>query len=91
MQPQEAHAAFTGSRHDEIVTARVGRRYGAILWEASADLDHAIRTVKTFDNPDDAIRLVAPTCEDGERWAVVDLQTMDVVAKGTRPIRQLPV
>jgi hypothetical protein len=64
------------------VTDRYGPRYGAILWEASADLDNAVRVVKTFDNPQDAIRLVAPECKDGERWAVVDLTIMRVVAKG---------
>jgi hypothetical protein len=64
------------------VSDRFGPRYGAILWEASADLDSAIRVVKSFDNPQDAIRLVAPDCQDGERWAVVDLTIMRVIAKG---------
>ena len=65
------------------MTYRVGPRYGAIV-EATADLDNAIRVVKTFDDPQDAIRQMAPACQDGERWAVVDLTVMRVVAKGSR-------
>ena len=66
------------------VTDRVGPRYGAIVWEATADLDDAIRAVQTFDDPQDAIRQMVPTCQDGERWAVIDLTVMRVVAKGAR-------
>src|ERR1700722_16921478 len=73
------------------VTERFGPRYGAILWDASADLDTAIRFVKSFDNPQDAIGLMAHDCKDGERWAVVDLAIMRVVARGaSHSGRRLP-
>ena len=74
---------FTLAGDHRGVTTRIGPRYGAILWEASADIDNAIRLVKTFHDPQDAILVVAPTCQDGERWAVVDLTLMRVVAKGS--------
>jgi hypothetical protein len=61
------------------------RRYGAILWRASVDMDEAIRIVKRFDDPQAAIRLLADRCAAGEQWAVVDLSTMGVVATGSAP------
>jgi hypothetical protein len=64
------------------VSARSGPQYGAILWDASADIDDAIRLVKAFADPQGAINLVASSRQDGQRWAVVDLRTMNVVAQG---------
>jgi hypothetical protein len=59
------------------------RRYGAILWQASADIDDAIRLVKTFDDPDTAAFLLATNCAEDEQWAMVDLRTMGVIAAGS--------
>jgi hypothetical protein len=53
-------------------------------------VNHAIRAVKAFADPNDAIQYVAPTCGQGERWAVVDLSTMTVVAEGSRPAVMVP-
>jgi hypothetical protein len=64
------------------VRDRVGQRYGAIRWQVEADLDNAIRLVRSFDNPTDAIRLVATTCARGERWAVVELPSRRLVVAG---------
>ena len=60
------------------------RRYGAIRWTCDAEMHDAIRAVKAFPDPNDAVRFVAPACQEGERWAVVDLATMSVVAGGSR-------
>jgi hypothetical protein len=67
------------------VPGRYRRRYGAILWEAAASIDDAIRYVQSFDHPDDAIHCLVDTCEAGQRWAVVDLRTMRAVATGSKP------
>jgi hypothetical protein len=67
------------------VRSRYRHRFGGILWEMSADIDDAICLAKGFDNPDDAIQLLGSNCEDGQRWAVVDLASMRVVASGSRP------
>jgi hypothetical protein len=75
--------AFIGKGEHGRVTNRAGLRYGAILWDAVADIDAAIRVVKRFDNPQEAVRLVAPCCAVGQKWAVVDLISMRVVAKGS--------
>ena len=64
---------------------RGGVLYGAIVWDALANIDDAIKVVKAFDNPDDARRLAALTCGDGQRWAVVHLETKRVVAQGCEP------
>jgi hypothetical protein len=82
---QESHISFTCACKHRIVRKRPKRRYGAILWHASADIDNAIRLVKTFDDPEAAVRLLATICADGERWAVVDLTTMRAVATGSTP------
>jgi hypothetical protein len=39
--------------------------------------------LKRFDDPQEAIHLVAPCCAIGQKWAVVDLISMRVVAKGS--------
>ena len=59
------------------------RRYGAILWHATADIDDAIRMVRAFPDADEAVRVVAPACDSNQKWAVVDLATMSVVASGS--------
>jgi hypothetical protein len=60
-----------------------GRRgFGAIVWESGLEADEAIRAVKAFQDPNEAIRYVASLCEAGETWAVVDLVTLTVVAQG---------
>jgi hypothetical protein len=58
------------------------RRYGGIVWEHAAELDDSIIFVETFDNPNDAIRQVVPRCRGGERWAVIDLNSLGIVATG---------
>jgi hypothetical protein len=59
------------------------RRYGAIVWHPGVDIDDdAIRMVKAADDPDEATGLVASACLDNQRWAVIDLTTMSVVASG---------
>jgi hypothetical protein len=63
------------------------RRYGGIVWRESADIDDAIRVVKTFRDPDDAARLVARMCRRGERWAVVDLAAKRVIAGSKEVLR----
>jgi hypothetical protein len=64
--------------------ASAERRFGAILWETGVEVHEAIRAVKVFPDADDAIAYVAPACTTGQRWAVVDLVTMAVVAEGAR-------
>jgi hypothetical protein len=58
------------------------RRYGAIVWRPGVDIEDAIRLVKAADDPDEATGLVAPVCPEDQRWAVIDLTTMSVVASG---------
>jgi hypothetical protein len=58
------------------------RRYGAIVWHPGVDIDDAIRMVKAADDPDEATGLVASACLEDQRWAVIDLTTMSVVASG---------
>jgi hypothetical protein len=65
---------------DRVTKAR--RRYVAILWHPGVAFDDAIRLVKGADDPEEAMALVAPACTEDQRWAVVDLTTMDVVASG---------
>jgi hypothetical protein len=62
--------------------AKGRRRYGAIVWRPGVDIDHAIRLVKAADDPDEAKGLVLSACRGDQRWAVVDLITMRVVASG---------
>lgn len=57
-------------------------RFGAIRWESDASLDDAIRMVRACDYASDAVQLASGACAAGERWAVVDLQTMKVLATG---------
>jgi hypothetical protein len=61
---------------------RTRRRYGAIMWHPGAGIDDAIRLVMAADDQEEAVRLVAPVCPQDQRWAVVDLTTMNVVASG---------
>ena len=65
--------------------ARLRRRYGAIVWHPGRGIDDAIRLVKAADDQDEAVGLVAPACREDQRWAVIDLTTMDVVASGPPP------
>jgi hypothetical protein len=58
-------------------------RYGAIRWRPSAPLDDAIRAVRGFDDPDAAVRFIQPTCGPEERWAVVELKPMRIIAAGS--------
>ena len=58
------------------------RRDGAIMWYPGVGIDDAIRLVKAADDPAEAIGLVASACPADQRWAVVDLTTMSVVACG---------
>jgi hypothetical protein len=57
-------------------------RYGAILWRPGVEIDDAIRLVKAVDDPEEAMSLVVSGCHDDQRWAIVDLTTMNVVASG---------
>jgi hypothetical protein len=59
------------------------RRYGAIVWHPGVDIDDdAIRLVKATDDQDEATGLVASACLENQRWAVIDLTSMSVVASG---------
>jgi hypothetical protein len=59
------------------------RRYGAIVWHPGIDIDDdAIRLVRAADDPDEATGVVASVCLENQRWAVIDLTTMSVVASG---------
>jgi len=62
--------------------AKGRRRYGAIVWHPGVGIDDAIRLVRAADDPEEAMGLVAPGCREDQRWAVVDLTTMSVVAAG---------
>jgi hypothetical protein len=64
------------------VKRRIVRPYGGILWDDTAELDDSISFVRTFDSPDDAVRQLVPRCRLGERWAVIDLNTLGIVATG---------
>jgi hypothetical protein len=66
----EPYVRFTRRRQHGIVTVTARLRYGAILWDASADLDDAIRLVKAVADPLDAIRLVTVCCQGANagRW-----------------------
>jgi hypothetical protein len=72
---------FTLLREDESMT-NGRRRYGAIVWHPGAEIDDAIRLVKAADDPEEAVGRVASLCPEDQRWAVVDLATMNVVASG---------
>ena len=61
---------------------RAPGRFGAIRWESEVQLDDAIRLVRACHDPNDAVRLASGACAEGERWAVVDLSTMQVLASG---------
>ncbi|MBV9661473.1 MAG: hypothetical protein JO337_09975 [Acidimicrobiales bacterium] len=56
------------------------RRFGAILWEASANMDDAIRMVEAFADPDSAISRLTTVCSPGQKWAVVEIPGMRIVA-----------
>jgi hypothetical protein len=66
--------------HQDVVKTR--RRYGAIMWHPEAGIDDAIRLVKGADDQEEAVRFVAPVCPSDQRWAVIDLTTINVVASG---------
>jgi hypothetical protein len=59
-------------------------RFGAIRWETQASLEDAIRLVKACNDPGDAVRVASDSCRAEERWAVVDLRTMSVLATGSK-------
>ncbi len=59
-----------------------GHRFGTIVWETHAGMDEAIQFVATCDDLDWAIQLAESVCSSGEQWAVVDLETMGVAARG---------
>jgi hypothetical protein len=61
---------------------RSRRRYAGIAWEAGPDVDHSIWFVATFDNPSEAMDHVAGLCHRRDRWAVVDLNTLGIMATG---------
>lgn len=65
---------------------RTRRRFGAILWEATADIDDAIRVVESFEDANAAVARVANECSSGETWAVVEIPSMRIVAS-SRPLR----
>ena len=59
------------------------RPYGAIRWDDGSDIDDSIRAVGAFDRVADALVFVSDDDgQDGDRWAVVDLRTMSVIASG---------
>lgn len=66
----------------EAVGNRGGRRYGAIVWESGLEINDAIVAAKAFPDANGAYRYIAPLCGAAERWAVVDLATMTVIAEG---------
>jgi hypothetical protein len=70
-----------------VVDGKPVGRYGGIVWRESADIDDAIRVVRTFRDPDDAARLIARMCRRGERWAVVDLAAKQVIAGSKEVVR----
>jgi hypothetical protein len=72
---------FTQTCHHHGV-AKNRRRYGAIMWHPGVGIDDAIRLVKGADDQEEAVRFVAPVCPSDQRWAVIDLTTMHVVASG---------
>jgi hypothetical protein len=80
---RESPIQFTGRCEHHTVRKSSKRRFGAILWQAAADIDNAIKLVQAFDDPDDAVHLLTTSCAEGEQWAVVDLRTMGVVAAGS--------
>jgi hypothetical protein len=57
-------------------------RFGAIRWETEAHLDDAIRMVRACHYASEAVQLASGACAAGERWAVIDLETMKVLATG---------
>jgi hypothetical protein len=57
-------------------------RFGAIRWESQASLEDAILLVKACQDPNDAVRVASDSCRAEDRWAVVDLATMSVLASG---------
>jgi hypothetical protein len=81
----EGHVGFIWEGHPSVVRDPGLRRYGAIVWESGMDVNEAIRAVKAFSDPNDAIRYAVPACHLGGHWAVVDLATMDTVAQGRSP------
>jgi len=56
--------------------------FGAICWTPLLGLDEAITMVRGLDDRDEAISLASSRCGSGECWAVVDLASMRVVARG---------
>ncbi len=66
-----------------------GRRFGAIVWNSSAARDDAIQFVAACDGLDWAIQMAQTVCSSGEQWAVVDLMTMGIAARGG-PEHQAP-
>jgi hypothetical protein len=56
-------------------------------------IDDAIQLVRAFDDHDEAIACASNACGFAEQWAVVDLTSMTVTARGscaeaTRPTSQ---
>jgi hypothetical protein len=52
------------------------------VWNPGRGIDDAIRLVKGADDPDEAMGRVAHACTSDQRWVVIDLTTMNVVASG---------
>ena len=56
------------------------RPYGAIRWDDRGEAEDCITAVRAFDEVADALGFIADG-HDGNRWAVVDLRSMSVVAR----------
>ena len=67
---------------NEHVIRETAHPYGAIRWDDMAEGHDCITAVQAFDDLDDALGF-ATSSHDGEFWAVVDLRTMSVIARGS--------
>lgn len=73
-------------RHGHAVPKKewsAGHRFGVIVSETSADIKEASSFIATCDDLDWANEMAERICSDGEQWAVVDLITMGLAARGT--------
>ena len=59
--------------------------FGAACCRADAVIDDAIQMVRAFDDRDEAVACASTACGVAEQWAVVDLTSMTVTARGSRP------
>lgn len=67
-----------------------GYPFGVLVWDTSADIEETTKFVIACDELDWAIEMAECICSHGEQWAVIDLATMGIAARGENQSRGRP-